>query len=81
MDISHFGLFDLTGRRPTWTARAAIAPVDGFGVTRPRQARIANDNRLEAGKRCRRTAPSGRAAIYRSLLRLVNERGGEPGPA
>jgi hypothetical protein len=81
MDISHFGLFDLSTRRPTWTDRAGIASVDGVGLTPPQPARIANDNGIEAGKRRRRIALSDRRAIHRTLLRLVGQRGSEPGRA
>jgi hypothetical protein len=81
MDISHFGLFDLAARRPTWTGRAGIASVDDVGRARPTLARIANDNGIEAGKRRRRIAPSGGGLIQRLLLRLAGQRGSEPGPA
>jgi hypothetical protein len=66
MDVSHFGLFDVTGRSPSRTEPTPDQP-SGPG-------RIANDNNRGAGAR---RVPRPRRLLLRFIPRLLRD----PGPA
>jgi hypothetical protein len=70
MDVSHFGLFDLTAGRPRWTHRAPAIP-----------ACIANDNAIFRGPGGGKAAHRRPRPATRSPFRLVWRRDQEPGPA
>ncbi len=81
MDVSHFGLFDLTRHQPRWTGQAGIAVEDGVVPIGPARRGIANDNIKHVASRTAQPGPARRLRPYRSLLRLVLHRGTEPGQA
>ncbi len=81
MDVSHFGLFDLTSHQPRWTGQpgnAAEGRVVPIGAVR---RGIANDNVEHDAPRTRRAKSARRLRHYKSLMKLVLHRGTEPGQA
>ncbi len=81
MDVSHFGLFDLTSHQPRWTGQPGIATEGRVVPIVPARRGVANDNVKHDAARARRAGPAGRLRPYKSLLRLVLHRGTEPGKA
>ncbi len=81
MDVSHFGLFDLTCRQPRWTGQPVGLPDERIVPIGPVRRGVANDNAKRLEGRTRRPKPASRARAYRSLFRLVLLRDTEHGPA
>jgi len=73
MDVSHFGLFDMTGRVPTGTDPTPD-PLPGLSAGLPGPGRVANDNHRDSGGR---RMPRPRKSLLRFIPRLLRE----PGPA
>jgi hypothetical protein len=69
MDVSHFGLFDMTGRAPTPT-EPTPDPLPGLSAGCFGQVRIANDNN-SGGRR----TPRSRNLLLRFIPRLLREPG------
>ncbi len=81
MDVSHFGLFDLTSHQPRWTGQPGAAAQDRVVPIRPVRRGIANDNVVHDAARLHRSGPPRRARPHKLLLRLVLHRGTDPGQA
>jgi len=81
MDVSHFGLFDLTSRQPRWTGQPTIAPSDRVVPIGPVRVGVANDNINHAARRPHQAGPVDRGRPYKSLFRLVLHRSSESGQA
>ncbi len=81
MDVSHFGLFDRTGRQPRWTDQPAGAAEDRIVPIGPGRRGSANDNTNHTVSGTHRSGPIARGRPYKSLFRLMLHRGSEPGQA